>query len=81
MEKIQHYKKKTLKLLLFLLLLFAAIFFLSLRNIYLGRESSFFALGIPGENAIVLIFSVAAIVKTVFDIYGVESDGEHQARL
>jgi hypothetical protein len=64
-----QYKKKAAVLLLILLLVFGAFSFISIRNISAGSSSSFFGLGIPGENWIVLFFSFCGTVKVVLDLY------------
>lgn len=69
---VHQYRKRTVKLLVVILLLFAAIFFVSLRYFRMGADSSIFSLGIPGENIVVMLFSVIAMGKVVYDLYRVE---------
>ncbi|GEM_PF-1701757 len=76
-----YYRKRTVKLLLILLIIFAAIFFFTIRNLEFQVQSSIFALGIPYENWIVLVFSVAAIAKVVFELYRIESHSNYEMRI
>jgi hypothetical protein len=57
-----------------ILLLFAAIFFVSLQYFRRGIESSIFSLGIPGENIAVMLFSVLAIGRVVYELYRLETE-------
>ena len=67
-----HYRKRTIKTLVILLLVFVAIFFVSYAQFKKGIL--IFDLGMPNgiENLIVMFFSIAAIVKVVFEISRVE---------
>ena len=63
-----HYKKRTIKTLVILLLVFVLVFFISYSQ--LKKGILIFDLGMPNgiENLIVMFFSIAAIVKIVFEI-------------
>ena len=63
-----HYRKRTIKTLVILLLVFVAVFFVSYAQF--KRGILIFDLGMPSgiENLIVMFFSIAAIVKVVFEI-------------
>jgi len=63
-----HYRKRTIKTLVILLLVFVAVFFVSYAQFKKGIL--IFDLGMPNgtENLIVMFFSIAAIVKVVFEI-------------
>ncbi len=62
------YKKRTIKTLVILLLVFVAVFFAAYAQF--KRGTLIFDLGMPNgvENLIVMFFSTAAIVKIVFEI-------------
>jgi len=68
-----HYRKRTIKTLVILLLVFVAVFFAAYAQFKKG--TLIFDLGMPYslENIIVMLFSIAAILKVVFEIKGVES--------
>lgn len=63
-----HYRKRTIKILVILLLVFVAVFFAAYAQFKKG--TLIFDLGMPNglENLIVMFFSIAAIVKIVFEI-------------
>ncbi len=63
-----YYRKRTIKTLVILLLVFVAVFFVSYAQFKKG--TLIFDLGMPYglENFIVMFFSIAAIVKVVFEI-------------
>jgi len=63
-----YYRKRTIKTLVILLLVFVAVFFVSYAQFKKGIL--IFDLGMPNgtENLIVMFFSIAAIVKVVFEI-------------
>ena len=63
-----NYRKRTIKILVILLLVFVAIFFVAYTQFKKGIL--IFDLGMPNgiENLIVMFFSMIAIVKVVFEI-------------
>ena len=63
-----YYRKRTIKTLVILLLVFVAVFFVSYAQFKKGIL--IFDLGMPNgtENLIVMFFSIAAIAKVVFEI-------------
>ena len=63
-----NYRKRTIKTLVILLLVFVAIFFVAYTQFKKGIL--IFDLGMPNgiENLIVMFFSMIAIVKVVFEI-------------
>jgi len=69
-----HYRKRTVKLLVVILLIFTLIFFVSLRYFMAGSSSSIFSIGIPGENLAVMLLSVVAMGKVVYELYSLEAD-------
>ncbi|MBA3064118.1 hypothetical protein FP803_01640 [Candidatus Woesearchaeota archaeon] len=76
-----HYRKRTIKTLVILLLVFVAVFFVSYAQF--KKDSLIFDLGMPYglENIIVMFFSIAAIVKVVFEISRVESNKDFKKRV
>jgi len=68
-----HYKKTTIKTLLVMLLIFVFVFFLAYYNFSKGIP--IFDIGMPAqsENIIVMFFSIAAILKVVYDIHTIEN--------
>ncbi len=76
-----HYRKRTIKTLIILLLVFIAVFFAAYAQFKKG--TLIFDIGMPYglENIIVMFFSIAAIVKVVFDINMVESHRTYEQRM
>ena len=76
-----YYKKRTIKTLVVLLLVFVLVFFISYAQFKKGIL--IFELGMPYglENIIVMFFSIAAIVKVVFEINRVESNKNFKKRV
>ncbi|MEM0230820.1 MAG: hypothetical protein QXW00_03255 [Candidatus Woesearchaeota archaeon] len=67
----RSYRKTFVKVLVVLILTFGVIFFSSLRS-YMRGENSFFGLGIPGENIVVMFLCVMAIARAVYVLYRLE---------
>jgi len=76
-----HYRKRTIKILVILLLVFVAVFFVSYAQFKKGIL--IFDLGMPNgiENLIVMFFSIVAIVKVVFEINRIESHKAFEQRM
>jgi len=76
-----YYRKRTIKTLVILLLVFVAVFFAAYAQF--KNETLIFDLGMPNgiENLIVMFFSIAAIVKIVFEISRVESNKDFKKRV
>lgn len=76
-----HYRKRTIKTLVILLLVFVAVFFVAYAQF--KRGILIFDLGMPYdlENIIVMFFSIAAIVKVVFEINRIESHKAFEQRI
>jgi len=76
-----HYRKRTIKTLVILLLVFVVVFFAAYAQFKKG--TLIFDLGMPNgiENLVVMFFSIAAIVKVVFEIKGVESHKAFEQRI
>ncbi len=76
-----HYRKRTIKTLVILLLVFVAVFFAAYAQFKKG--TLIFDLGMPYglENFIVMFFSIAAIVKVVFEISRIESHKAFEQRM
>ncbi|MBU4283596.1 MAG: hypothetical protein KKA61_02650 [Nanoarchaeota archaeon] len=76
-----HYRKRTIRTLVVLLLVFVAVFFVSYAQFKKG--TLIFDLGMPNgiENLIVMFFSIAAIVKVVFEINRIESHKVFEQRM
>jgi len=76
-----YYRKRTIKTLVILLLVFVAVFFAAYAQFKNG--TLIFNLGMPNgiENLIVMFFSIAAIVKIVFEISRVESNKDFKKRV
>ena len=76
-----HYRKRTIKTLVILLLVFVAVFFTAYSQ--LKKGTLIFSLGMPNgiENLIVMFFSIAAIVKVVFEISRIENHKAFEQRI
>jgi hypothetical protein len=76
-----YYRKRTIKILLVMLLLFVSVFFLAYYNFNNG--TTIFNLGMPNqsENIIVMLFSVAAILKVIYDICSIENHTQYEKRI
>ena len=76
-----YYRKRTIRTLVVLLLVFVAVFFVSYAQFKKGIL--IFDLGMPNgiENLIVMFFSIAAIVKVVFEINRIESHKAFEQRI
>ena len=76
-----YYRKRTIRALVVLLLVFVVVFFATYAQFKKG--TLIFNLGMPYglENIIVMFFSIAAIVKVVFEISRVESHRDFEKRI
>lgn len=76
-----YYRKRTIKTLVVLLLVFVLVFFISYAQFKKGIL--IFDLGMPYglENFIVMFFSIAAIVKVIFEINSIESHKAFEQRI
>ena len=76
-----YYRKRIIHTLIILLVIFVFVFFVAYAQ--LKRGILIFDLGMPYglENIIVMFFSIAAIVKVVFEINRVESHKAFEQRI
>ena len=76
-----YYRKRIIRALIVLLVIFVFVFFVSYAQF--KKDSLIFDLGMPYglENIIVMFFSIAAIVKVVFEISRVESNKDFKKRV
>ncbi len=79
--KMNHYKKTTIKALLVMLVIFLFVFFLAYYNFSKGIP--IFDIGMPAqsENIVVMFFSVAAILKVIYDTYNIENHLKYEKRI
>ena len=76
-----YYRKRIIRALIVLLVIFVFVFFVSYAQF--KKDSLIFDLGMPYglENFIVMFFSIAAIIKVVFEISRVESNKDFKKRV
>ncbi len=77
----RYYRKRIIRALIVLLVIFVFVFFTSYAQFKKG--TLIFDLGMPYglENIIVMFFSIAAIAKVVFEISSVESSKDFKKRV
>lgn len=75
------YRKKSLQFLIFIMLVFSAVFVYALMQYNRGIPIFRIGAGHLLENLIVMGLSIVLILKTVYEIYQIEHHHEYEKRL